>query len=123
MQAPPKELQAFGELQRKLAEGMMGAMAAALNQPWTAVCFEVRSRPGGTSHQVKLRVSLASGAVMPLMPTTESMIALKGIMQMRETLFQEPWFGMKLIITGDGQCRVEFNYDPKCVDDPAFLRE
>jgi hypothetical protein len=33
---------------------------------------------------------------------------------MREALFEKPWFGMKLTITGDAQCRVEFNYDPKC---------
>jgi hypothetical protein len=32
---------------------------------------------------------------------------------MRST-FTAPWYGMKLTITSQGQCKVEFNYEPEC---------
>jgi len=29
---------------------------------------------------------------------------------------------MKLTITSAGQCHVNFDYDPKCLEDPAFYK-
>jgi hypothetical protein len=122
VQAPP-ELQAFGELQRKLSERVMDAVCAAVNDSWKEVCLEFRLRPGQTSHPMKFQVTLASGALVRVMPSAELMMAIREILQSRVAFSEEPWSGMKLIIGEDGQCRVSFNYDAKCADDPNFLKD
>jgi hypothetical protein len=68
-------------------------------------------------------VTLASGTLVPVMPSAEIMTVLRELVQLRGAFSQEPWSGMKLVITEDGQCKVSFNYDPKCGDDPNFLKK
>ena len=100
----------------------MDAVFAAVNDPWKEVCLEFRLRPGQTCHLMLFQVTLVSGVVVPIRPSAEIITALRDIVQMRGAFSQEPWSGMKLVIGEDGQCRVSFNYDPKCADDPNFLK-
>ena len=121
MQAPP-ELQALGELQRNLGQGVMDAVFAAVNEPWKEVCLDLRLRPGQNSHVLLFQVTLVSGAVLPIRPSGEIITVLRDIAQTRGAFSREPWSGMKLVISQDGQCTVSFNYDPKGADDPNFLK-
>jgi hypothetical protein len=46
-------------------------------------------------------------------------MALNDLCEMR-SWFPEPWYGMRTTVTSEGKCDVNFNYDPKCLEDPAF---
>ena len=122
MPVAPKELEAFGALQRKLGQGLMDAVLAAVQKPWKEFYLDVRARPGQTSHSTKIRVVPVSGTPISVTPPPDVTITIIEILQMRDSCFDEAWSGMKVTISSEGECRVEFNYDPKCVDDPAFFK-
>ena len=123
MQTAPKALEAFGALQRKLAQGVMDAVLTAVKKPWKEFYLDVRSRPGQTSHSTKLRVTPVSGSPISVTPPAGVTITIIEIVQMRDSFADEPWAGMKVTMSREGQCKVEFNYDPNCVDDPAFFKD
>jgi hypothetical protein len=89
VQAPP-ELQAFGQLQQRLGQGVMNAVWAAVNDPWKEVCLEFRVRPGQTSHPMLFQVTLASGKRVPVMPSAEIMTVLREMLPMRGAFSKEP---------------------------------
>jgi hypothetical protein len=115
----PKELEVFGQLQRNLGEATMQLVATAVRTPWKELSLEMRTSPDGTSRGMRLRVTPVSGALLAVRPTRAVEVALHNICEMRST-FTAPWYGMKLTITIQGQCKVEFNYEPECKKDPAF---
>ena len=123
MQIAAKELEAFGALQRKLGLGVMDAVVAAVKKPWKELYLDVRSHPGQTAHKTKLRVIPVSGTLISVTPPAEVTITIIEILQMRSSFAEEPWSGMKVTMNYEGQCKVEFNYDPNCVDDPAFFKD
>jgi hypothetical protein len=100
MRTAPKELEAFGALQRTLAQATQQAVKSTVKTPWKELCFDVRSNPAGTTHSMKFRVTPVSGP--------------------RDAAFSHPFYGMKLTISCAGKCEVDFNYDPNCKEDPAF---
>jgi len=122
MPVAPKELEAFGALQRKLGQGVMDAVLDAVDKPWKELYLDVRAHPGQIANIMKLRVILASGTPISVTPPAEVATTIVEILQMRDTCFEEPWCGVKLTISSEGQCRVEFSYDPRCVNDPAFFK-
>jgi hypothetical protein len=117
-----KELEAFGALQRQLAQGVMSAVLSVVQQPWKELYLDVRARPGQIAHKSKLRVVLVSGGVISVAPPAAIAGVIADILQMRH-LFEQPWSGMKLTITCAGECNVHFDFDPKCADDPAFFKD
>ena len=68
---------------------------------------------------MKLLVVNAAGEVLLLRPTASILDALRKICEMR-MLFSPPWYGMRLAITGTGNCEVRFSPAPDCYDNPAF---
>ena len=123
MPTAPKALEAFGDLQRSLAQGTMQAVAGAVRAPWKELYVDIRSIPDGTAHDIKFRVIPVSGAPIS-MPTSKPMEAtVREIWNMRDACFSPPWCGMKLTISSQGQCQINFNYNPNCKEDPAFCND
>ena len=122
MPVAPKELETFGALQRKLAQGLMDTVLRVVQRPWKEFYLDVRARPGQVAHKMKLRVIPMSGPVMSVTPAAETAATIVEILQMRY-LFEQPWSGMKLTITSAGECNAHLDYDPKCVDDPGFFKD
>lgn len=109
-QAAPKELEALGRLQRKLAEEVMKAALGATGEPWKEACLSLRIPPGNTACSASLELTLASGSVLLVQPSTQVVGTIGQILQTRADL-AEPWFGMTLTISHEGQCNVHFDYD------------
>ena len=120
MEAAPKALEAFGDLQRRLAQAAMQAVHAAVSTPWKEFYLNIRSTPDGKALDVEFHVIPVSGALISMrMPQLVEAI-IRETWQMRDACFSPPWYGMKLTITSEGQCNINFNYDQNCSAGPAF---
>jgi hypothetical protein len=115
----PKELEAFGQLQRQLGEATMQAVCDAVPEDWREVYVDMRSSPDGTSRGMKLLVVNAAREVLLLRPTPAILDTLQNICEMRAQ-FSPPWYGMRLAMTSEGKCEVRFSPAANCYDDPAF---
>jgi len=82
METAPKELAAFGDLQRTLGQATMQAVADAVKDPWKELYLDIRSNAGETSHSSKLRVIPVSGAVLSVAIPAEITITIIEILQM-----------------------------------------
>ncbi len=120
MEAAPKALEAFGALQRRLAEAAMQAVDSTVHTPWREFCLDIRSTPDGEALDVRFYVVPVSGAPISVpMPQPVAAIVHE-TWQMRSACFSPPWYGMKLSITSEGQCKINFNYDPNCNAEPTI---
>jgi hypothetical protein len=108
-QAAPSDLEAFGKLQRRLAEEVMNAVLVATSEPWKEACLSLRIPPDETSCSAELELTLSSGTVLPIEPSAESIGTIGQILRARGDL-DEPWSGMTLTVSRDGQCNVDFDY-------------
>ncbi len=75
MPAASKTLEAFGDLQRSLAQATMQAVAVAVKTVWKELYLDIRSTPAGTAHAIIFRVISISGALLSV-PTPTPIDAL-----------------------------------------------
>jgi hypothetical protein len=105
----PKELESFGALQRQLAAGVMDTVHAIVQDPWSEVWLDLRVAPGGAPSG-SLKVKFPSGRAVPIKPSAELVATMKQVLKTRGAFSQEAWSGMRLIVSQDGRCNVDFDY-------------
>jgi hypothetical protein len=112
MPAAPKELEMFGGLQRNLAQAAMQAVTSTVKTPWKEINFEISSALDGTTFGVKFLVIPVSGAVINVPANKPILDLVREIWKMRDAFDSPGWRGMKLSISSEGSCNIDFNYDP-----------
>ena len=120
MPAAPPALELFGDYTRVLAQAAMQLVHNAVKTPWKEFYLDLRSTPDGTSRAAKLRVIPVSGALITVPIPDVIADVIQDIWEMN-AYFVPPWYGMKMNVTSEGQVQINFNYDPTCVSEPAFL--
>jgi hypothetical protein len=120
MEAAPQALELFGDLLRTLAQAVMQAVHSSVQTPWKELYVDIRTTPDGKARHTKFRVIPVSGALITVPPSALIEDLVREIWNIKDACFRPPWYGMKLSITSDGNCRNEFKYEPDCKSDPAF---
>ena len=99
------------------------------DRPWSSVFVDAR-RPADTTATVsKLRVVLPDGSMPRLAgtslerPPDEVVKLLHELFEIKDQAFPDKWYGVRLTVSADGECKVEFNFDPNCARDPAFFKD
>jgi hypothetical protein len=90
---------------------------------WKYAFWDVRSPVGGGSCISKLRVVLPDGNMF-VCPTLVAPPTVRfqflDMLDVKDQIFRDKWYGLKLILSPDGKCQTEFNDDPNCINDPTF---
>lgn len=112
MPTAPKELEAFGALQRNLAQAAMKAVQSSFKNPWKAFNFEISATPDGSGNTVKFLVIPMSGAPVAV-PTSKPILDLvREIRRLRDAFDACGWRSMTMSVSSAGDCKIEFKYDP-----------
>jgi hypothetical protein len=96
---------------------------------WSSAFFEIRGAAKSATRISKLRIILPDGKQIsqddpPIEKTPiESILdpMFDHLWKMRDSSFPDKWYGIKVTIHPDGECKVGFNYDSKCATDPTFF--
>ncbi len=71
----------------------------------------------------KLRVVLPNDNLYGLLDTTRDMSKLfQEIWSVRKENASAEWYGLKVAVSADGTITSEFNNDPKCILEDAFIQ-
>ena len=111
----------------KLLQDLGGAMyrqivADMAGQPWTSAVLDARYATGGESWQARLRVTTDDPQPTKLAVADELGGILTALGSQRR-LFANQWHGLLLTQGADRNCKLTFNVDPACAQDPAFLND
>ena len=106
----PEVLEAYGQLQRFLGQATMEAVHAEVRQPWKEVHLEIWTSSDGKSGSVRVRVVPESGALIDVPLTQPIVSAAHEIWTFRNSGITPNWNRMRLLITSEGQCTVNFDY-------------
>jgi len=107
-------------LQHVAVEILSLTLATVGKKKWKAAYLDERSGED-ESRIAKFRVELPNGNLMSGDITREINKLVRTIWAMRPEQRPEKWYGMKLTLQPDGQCKTEFNYDPEYINDPTFF--
>lgn len=110
MPQAPEILAAYGQLQRFLGQATMEAVHAAVPQPWKEVHLEISTSTDGKTGSVRVRVVPESSALIDVPLTPSIVSAAAEIWKFRNSSVTPNWRSMKLLITSEGQCTVNFDY-------------
>jgi hypothetical protein len=107
----------FGRMIKQFSSAMLEAIEAESKPGWQFAYLDIRSAPDGSYRDVKLRVVQPDG-IAHSVQTTNVMNQIE--YQIFQSKFSPPWYGLKLEVTREGNCKVTFNYDPQCCEDETF---
>lgn len=110
MPTAPKALEAFGAMQRNLAEALMETVASQVTVEWKEFHLDARTGPAGTAPIWKLHVIPVYGPAIAVAPPGSLTLLISEFWQVRQ-IFSPPWHGLKITITSAGECKVEFSYE------------
>ncbi len=113
----------FQKILNAIASALMTKVESELKgKPWTAAYLDVRGSAIGTSALEKFRIELPDGSVIATLgPPYETGQMLLKAWKIKDKVFPDKWYGIKVVIYPGGKCQTEFNYDSKCVSDPNFF--
>jgi hypothetical protein len=97
--------------------------AANANTPsgkWKSAYLDVRGPAEGGSRILKFRITLANGRLIDLYSPTGVAIPLSKLWKMKDKVFPQEWYGLKLTVSRKGECETEFNYDADCINDESY---
>jgi hypothetical protein len=105
-----------------LFQGFVASMGA---EPWKEGFADIRRPENEPTIVSKARVVLPDGSLKTpsrgALDLTEVRNRFEELWSTRDTASPNTWYGLKIILQPDGQCQIEFNYDPDCAVDPAFF--
>jgi len=110
MPQAPEVLEAYGQLQRFLGQATMEAVHAAVTEPWKEVLLEISAAADGKTSNTTLRVVPVSGAVIDAPVTRLVALAAQEVWNFRNSGITPDWKSMKLTVTSEGKCTVNFAY-------------
>jgi hypothetical protein len=110
MPQAPEILEAYGQLQRFLGQATMEAVHAAVTRPWKEVHLEISTSTDGKTGGVRVRVVPESSALIDVPLTQPIVSAAAEIWKFRNSGITPNWRSMRLLITSEGQCTVNFDY-------------
>jgi hypothetical protein len=110
MPQAPDVLEAYGQLQRFLAQATMEAVQAAVKQPWKEVLLEITASADANRCSTKLRAFPPAAPAIDVPLTEMVALAAQEIWETRTLGITPNWRAMTLKITSEGQCNVHFDY-------------
>ncbi len=89
---------------------------------WKHAYVDSRSSTEGGVYIEKFRIEMEDGSIIKTIKVPmEQCELLYDIWQMKDALFPEKWFGIKITVFPNGQSTTEYNLDPDCMTDPTFF--
>jgi hypothetical protein len=112
----------FNEVLEEIAADLMATTKTELKKKkWKTSFLDVRYFGKIGSNISKVRVELPNGDFQSLSESDNVSQLLSEVWRLRENPFPGKWYGLKLFVLPNGECKTEFNYDPKCSEDPTFF--
>ncbi len=87
---------------------------------WSAVVLNVRYFADGSGSLSKVRVELPGGGVESIKFPAEAAHTLRELGDARAE-GKDRWYGLRLRVTGAGECETAFDDDPHCAEDDVFF--
>src|SRR3712207_5665568 len=111
----------FDRLMREMAVDLFKSAKSLVGQSasWDRAILDVRSPKDGGSRLLKFRVQMGDGSVKGAHVSSKVTSLLREMWSIRDEIFPDRWFGLQLILPGNGECETIFNYDEQCADDPS----
>ena len=106
---------------RPLAVIVRDAASNEVHGPWVAVVLDARFRDADGSILDKVRVERADGSLTSISLPVQGTLRLIEMGQARPT-GPDRWHGLLLRVTAEGECEMQFNYDPACAEDATFYQ-
>jgi hypothetical protein len=111
MPKAPQALEVLGDLQRSLAVAAMQAVHGSVNTPWKEFYVDIHPTPDGTAVDIEFRVIPVFGTLISVFTPKPLETIVREIWNMNQACFSPPWKGMKLTVTSEGDCKINFSYD------------
>lgn len=111
MPKAPQALEVFGDLQRSLANAAMQAVHGALHTPWKEFYVDIHSTPDKMAAGIEFRVIPVSGALLSVFAPKPIETIVREIWKMNQACFSPAWKGMRLTVSSEGDCKINFSYD------------
>ncbi|HVT81562.1 MAG TPA: hypothetical protein VHM90_12995 [Phycisphaerae bacterium] len=109
----------FDETIRHLGKEFFDWVQSELgSKAWNQAVFDVRYAGDGSYWNHKIRVATPSGAVVSLGTNLPIDRILAALNELRALL---GWHSFLMQMASNGSVKVNYGYDPKSVDDPAFF--
>lgn len=116
-----KDMNYFNNLVAKIAADLMLQLKEEFPKlKWKTAFLDARAVPTGEVGCDKFRMMLPRGGKKGMSPSMAVSRMLFELWDLRDELFSEKWYGLKLTFDPKGGFETEFNYDPKCFDDPDY---
>jgi hypothetical protein len=114
----------FNETLRQIAEVFFQAVvdSEAEDLGWSQAYCDVRYSLGGIQIK-KFRVELTDGSQVSTDTPDGSEELFDRLWSLRDSGLIQDWFGLRMVINPTGNCSTTFNFDPKCIGDPAFFQD
>ncbi|MDB4778269.1 hypothetical protein OAG68_02315 [bacterium] len=114
-------LKEFEVLLKQLAALLRQRIEEELTEQWSLVSLDARyDGEGGVL--TKIRAAKANDELVSLKTNNPIDLLLISLDNFRSASGPE-WFGILMTISPSLECSVDFNYDSKCEQDPAFFDE
>ena len=91
---------------------------------WNSAYLEARwiSDGDGLGRKSKVRIELADGKRFSIYTTDEMADLLDDIGAIKNKVFPERWYGLKLTVLAKGEGQLELNPDPNCYVEPGWYK-
>jgi hypothetical protein len=113
----------FSALLKQLTAAVVEAAWSVQARSWQEALLDVRSAPDGGSRTLKLRITLRSGGTRSVATAGPIDSLVLRVFHSKDAVFSPTWYGLKLVVTGAGQCDISYNCDPHCEEDDAFYAD
>jgi len=112
----------FNGILQQMAGLVLSTVESELKKKkWRLAFIDARAPVEGGSCISKLRVILTDGSIIRTMDAPAQVnFRFLEVLDIKDQLFPDRWYGFKLTIFPDGKCETEFNYNANCVNDPDF---
>jgi hypothetical protein len=120
----------FNRLIKLIADLLLSEIPAGLGDKkwklktkrWNSAYIDSRWTTDGNTRIGKLRVVLRDGRIFARIRIPQRAAEwLDAIGELKDKAFPEPWYGLKITISPDGSCRLDFDHNTECVVDPTFF--
>jgi hypothetical protein len=88
---------------------------------WNDAVLDTRSPVDGSVQITKFRIAVWESSIKSVLLPSKVTATIRRLWEIKESAFPDKWYGFMLLIFPTGDCKVEFNYDESCFDDPTFF--
>jgi hypothetical protein len=113
----------FNEVLQEIAAEIMAAIKAELKKKkWKVGFLDVRFCDDFGRYISKTRVELRNGELQSLDEPEPVSEMIHEAWELRAEPIPGKWYGLKVLLFPNGECKTEFNDDPDCSDDETFFQ-